>query len=152
MDQIVFVDANIFLEIFLKNSKIEDCKNFLEKSRLGNISAFTSDFIVYTCLIQIQCKTKELNTLKDFVIFINTLNLNILKLNIANIPKTIEFMSKYNLDFDDALVVSFMKDNHISNLISYDKDFDKVNIIKREEPSRYLLKEKNDKSELSNKK
>lgn len=143
MDQIVFVDANIFLEIFLKNNKIEDCKKFLEKSRLGDISTFTSDFIVYTCLIQIQYKTKEINNMNDFVIFINTLNLNILRLNIANIPRTVELMNKYKLDFDDALVVSFMKDNNIKTLISFDRDFDKVNIIKREEPIKYIGEEIN---------
>ena len=69
MDQIVFIDANIFLEIILKDKKNEECKKFLKRIIDGEILGITSDFIVFTCLLQIQHKTKDLNKMKDFIIF-----------------------------------------------------------------------------------
>jgi len=135
MDQIVFIDANIFLEIILKDKKNEECKKFLKRIIDGEILGITSDFIVFTCLLQIQHKTKDLNKMKDFIIFINSIfGLKIMKSSLSNLIKTINFMQEYKLDFDDALVISCMRSNNINNLISLDKDFDKVRFIKREEP------------------
>jgi len=135
MDQIVFIDANIFLEIILKDKKNEECKKFLKRIIDGEILGITSDFIVFTCLLQIQHKTKDLNKMKDFIIFINSIfGLKIMKSSLSNLIKTINFMQEYKLDFDDALVISCMRSNNINKLISLDKDFDKVRFIKREEP------------------
>jgi len=135
MDQIVFIDANIFLEIILKDKKNEECKKFLKRIIDGEILGITSDFIVFTCLLQIQHKTKDLNKMKDFIIFINSIfGLKIMRSSLSNLIKTINFMQEYKLDFDDALVISCMRSNNINNLISLDKDFDKVRFIKREEP------------------
>ncbi len=132
MDQIVFIDANIFLEIILKDKKSEECKKFLNKIISGEILGITSDFIVFTCLLQIQHKTKDLNKMKDFIIFINSIfSLKIMKSSLSNLMKTINFMQEYKLDFDDALVISCMKSNNINTLVSLDKDFDKVKSIKR---------------------
>jgi|SRR3989344_554392 len=135
MDQIVFIDANIFLEIILKDKKNEECKKFLKRIIDGEILGITSDFIVFTCLLQIQHKTKDLNKMKDFIIFINSIfGLKIMRSSLSNLIKTINFMQEYKLDFDDALVISCMRSNNINKLISLDKDFDKVRFIKREEP------------------
>jgi predicted nucleic acid-binding protein len=46
-------------------------------------------------------------------------------------------MKSYNLDFDDAVVVSIMASNKISRLVSFDKDFDRVKdeaLVNRIEP------------------
>lgn len=50
------------------------------------------------------------------------------------ILKSIDIMGKYNLDFDDALVVSSMIANKIKKLVSFDKHFDVVREIERIEP------------------
>jgi len=130
------VDANIFLEIALEDNRNEECKNFIIEILSNKIKAYTSDFIIYTCLIQLQFKSKEnIKKMKEFLIFINSLNINIIKPTLNEISKVMGFMEKYNLDFDDGLVISYMVNNNIKNLISFDKDFDKVDIIKRKEPN-----------------
>lgn len=138
MDEIVFVDANIFLEIALQNDRNEECKKFINIILSNKIKAYTSDFIIYTCLIQLQFKSKE-NTkkMKEFLVFINSLNINVIKPTLNEISKVMGFMDKHKLYFDDSLVISCMLSNNIKTLISFDKDFDKVNIIKREEPYKY---------------
>jgi predicted nucleic acid-binding protein len=58
----------------------------------------------------------------------------ILNPDLMTILKSIDIMGKYNLDFDDALVVSSMIANKIKKLVSFDKHFDVVREIERIEP------------------
>jgi predicted nucleic acid-binding protein len=46
MDKIVFVDANIFLEIALGDKKSEECKSIIDEIREGKLVAYTSGFII----------------------------------------------------------------------------------------------------------
>lgn len=136
MDEIVFVDANIFLEIALQDNKSEECKKFIKEILSNKIKAYTSDFIIYTCLIQLQYKLKEnIKRMKEFLIFINSLDIDIIKPTLNEISKVMGFMEKYKLDFDDGLVISCMVSNNVKTLISFDKDFDKVSLIQRRQPS-----------------
>ena len=46
MDQeVVFIDANLFLEVALKDEKSEVCKNFLQDIINGKVYGCTSNFI-----------------------------------------------------------------------------------------------------------
>ena len=130
-----FIDANIFLELMLDDKKANICESFFEKIKNEETNFYTSDFIIYTCLLQIEQKIKSLKVMGEFIYFINNLNnLSILRPSIKDIYNSLHISKKYKLDFDDALVVSVMAENNIQNLISFDKDFDKVSMIKREEP------------------
>jgi len=63
-----------------------------------------------------------------------TKNIEILHPSLEAISIAIDKMRKYNIDFDDALVVSSMAEAKIKKLISFDKDFDKIKEIERLEP------------------
>ncbi len=133
--EIVFIDANIFLEIILRDQNSESCKLYLKKIIEGEINAVTSDFIIYTCLLQIQHKVKSISAMNNFLLFLNELqNISILRPNINEIQDALKISERYKLDFDDSLVVSCMVNNDIKTLISFDKDFDKVHLIKRKIP------------------
>lgn len=133
--EIVFIDANIFLEIILRDQNSESCKLYLKNIIEGEINAVTSDFIIYTCLLQIQHKLKSISAMNNFLLFLNELqNISILRPNINEIQDTLKISERYKLDFDDSLVVSCMVNNDIKTLISFDKDFDKVHLIKRKMP------------------
>ena len=137
MDQIVFVDANIFLEIALEDQNSDKCKRFVQDIIDGKIKAVTSDFIVFSCLIQIQNKTKDTQKMRDFILFLNSINnLAVLHFSLSDIIKSIENTKKYKLDFDDSLVLAYMINNNLKTLVSFDRDFDKINIITREEPNK----------------
>ena len=69
MGEKVFVDANIFLEIFLKDSKSEECKDFLKSLKDENKTAFTTDFLSYICILVIQNNLKESKFIRDAIIF-----------------------------------------------------------------------------------
>jgi len=133
--EIVFIDANIFLEIILKNEKVEECKTLIRKIKNNEVEARTSDFIIYTCLLQIQRKAKSFKIMQGFISLIDELDgLDIIRPSLKEIYEATRISEKYKLDFDDSLVVSCMTNNNIKKLISFDRDFDKVKIIKRVEP------------------
>lgn len=137
MDQreLIFLDANIFLELVLEDKNAEKCENLIRKIKDQEIKVKTSDFIVYTCLLQIQQKLKSRKLMQEFILFINELkDLEIIRPSLIEIYDAIKISEEYKLDFDDSLVVSCMKNNNIKILTSFDKDFDKVSIIRREEP------------------
>ena len=135
MDKIIFIDANIFLEIILGDKKSENCKKLLSAVNTGQYQAYTSDFIIYSCLLQIQYKKKDSILMQNFTLFVNSLNnLTILRPSLSDMAKAIEYRNKYKLDFDDSLVVSTMVNNNIQTLISLDADFNKVSIIQLRQP------------------
>lgn len=135
MAQMIFIDANIFLEIALSDKKSENCKRLLSDVNNGQFQAYTSDFIIYSCLLQIQYKTKDSGLMKDFILFVNSLsNLTVLRPSLSDMTKAVEYKDKYKLDFDDSLVVSAMINNGIETLITLDADFNKVSIIRVKQP------------------
>ena len=136
----IFLDANIFLEFELGDKYSQDCKTLLSKIHNNKIKAITSDFIVYTCLIQMENKLKSVEKMENFITFLeNLIGLEIHSPTYKIIYNAFEIMKKYKLDFDDALVVSIMKSLGIKQLVSFDKDFDKANlIIRRIEPKEII--------------
>ena len=126
----IFIDANIFLEIFLQDIKSEECKSFLKSLNEGK-EAFTSDFIVYSCILQVQNKLKDSKLLKKTIIFFNSFNINIIRPSLEDFYNATRIMETIGLDFDDSLVVACMKSQNIEELVSLDKHFDKVKGIKR---------------------
>ena len=134
MAETIFIDANIFLEIFLKNSKAEKCKEFLQSLQKENKIGLTTDFIIYTCLIQIANNTDDIELMKNFVIFLNSFsNIKVLRPSIDDVYTAIEFIDKKDLDFDDALVLSCMLNREVVSLASFDKHFDKIKDIEKVE-------------------
>ncbi len=134
MVKMKFVDSNIFLELILNDEKANDCELFFNKLINKEINAVTSDFIVYSCLLKIEQKLKSITYMKQFLAYINGTNIQIIRPSIKEILDAIKISDKYHLDFDDGLVVSLMTNNNIKELISFDKHFDKISLIKREAP------------------
>jgi len=132
MGEEVFIDANIFLEIFFDDAKAEECEKFLKSLEINKITAFTSDFLIYTCIIAIENKFKDYKKLENALIFFRSYsNLMILIPSIDELHYAIEISKAEKLDFDDSLVVACMKNYGITELASLDRHFDKVRGIKR---------------------
>ncbi len=134
MDKIKFVDANIFLELMLDDDKAEECENFFKKIKNKEIEAVTSDFILYTCIVKIEQKLKSVSKIEQFLFYINQMNLHIIRPLLGDMINSLKISEKYKLDFDDSFIISLMINNNIKELVSFDKHFDKVNLIRREVP------------------
>ncbi|MBI4154473.1 type II toxin-antitoxin system VapC family toxin [Candidatus Woesearchaeota archaeon] len=132
--RLVFIDANIFLELMFDDEKADNCEDYLRKIKDEYIRAKTSDFVLYSCLLQIRQKLKSTEQMKKFLFLLNELNFEIIRPSLKEVYNALNFSEKYKLDFDDSLIVSCMISNNIKTLISFDKHFDKINLIGREEP------------------
>ncbi len=133
--EIVFVDTNIFLELFLDQENAELCENFFEKVKENKIKAYSSDFVLYSCLIHIQLKIKSPEVMKQFIFFVNQLKgFRLVRPTFSTLFRAVQISEKQNLDFDDSLILSCMYGSGINVLVSFDKHFDKIEGIKRIEP------------------
>ncbi|MBI2106568.1 type II toxin-antitoxin system VapC family toxin [Candidatus Woesearchaeota archaeon] len=131
MDKVVFIDTNIFLEIFLGDIKSNVCMDYLASLNEQKIDAVTTDFVVYSCILIIQNKTNRLDLINNVIIFFNSYPLKILRPSLNDLYDSVKMMKNYTLDFDDALVLACMKNNGIKDLVSMDKHFDKIKDISR---------------------
>lgn len=130
MGKTVFIDANIFLTVFLDDEKAEECGAFLSSLQRQGTKAVTTDFILYSCIIAVQRNLKDTKFVKDVIVFFNSItNLAILRPSMKDFYGAVEVMGESRLDFDDALVVACIRNYGIPELVSLDKDFDRVKDI-----------------------
>lgn len=128
----IFIDANIFLEIFFDDSKADECEKFLKSLESSGITPLTSDFLIYACLIAIENRFKDYKKIENALIFFSSYpSLKILRPSFEDLHNAVQTAKAEKLDFDDSLVVACMKDYGISELASLDRHFDKIKSIKR---------------------
>lgn len=134
-----FVDTNIFLEVEFKDTRWKESYDFLTKVAKGELEAITSDFAIFSIILEIETKVKSVDRIGKFVKSLaEYLGLSIFYPTENELLAALDFMKKYNLDFDDALVVACMVSNKIKKMVSFDSDFDKVKEIERVEPKDIL--------------
>ncbi|MBI2564794.1 type II toxin-antitoxin system VapC family toxin [Candidatus Woesearchaeota archaeon] len=134
-----FIDANVFIHSFLKpkrklsNSEIvlkQKARNILKKIDQGE-KVLTSTVHVSECINILEAYY----TIKETSDIINSLLQNP-NIKICSVEKnnyiTAVFLSKeLNKRINDCLAIALMKKFGISQIYSFDKDFDKIPTIKR---------------------
>ena len=126
------VDTNIFLELELNQEKSEKCIQFLQKVAKNETQAIITDFSVDAICILMQNKGKNPKDIRQFLV--SLLAFKGMKIYFTTIFDKIlstSLMEKHGLDFDDALILQAMHSNNIKEIVSFDKDFDKIKGIKR---------------------
>lgn len=137
-----FIDTNIFLRFFVKENEIvyQQCCDFLKLVQTGEIHATTSNLVlseINWVLSKIYSFSKEdvIDILKSII---GLKNLKIIDSH--NISLGISLYEKYNIKFIDSIIASNLEIfTNQSAVVSYDKDFDKLNVF-RIEPSELLKK------------
>ncbi len=137
-----FIDTNIFLRILVKEDKktFKECFEFVKKVREGKIKAFTSSLV----LIEVGWvlgKTYKFSKKQVTDALKGILNLKELKIVDKYHPYlAVSIYEKFNVKFVDAFIASsFLVDKKKlgSVIVSYDRDFDKIG-VKRKEPKDFL--------------
>ena len=132
MGEEIFIDANIFLEIFFDDSKAEECEKFLKSLDAVKKIGYTSDFLIYACIIAIENRYKDNKRMKNALIFFkNCSNLKIVRPSFDEVDYAMDISEAEKLDFDDSLIVACMRNYGIRVLASLDKHFDKIKGIER---------------------
>ena len=130
----MFLDANIFIHSLITSSKEGNASvRFLERVASGEQKAVTS-LLVFNEVMHFLIKKERLEDAKHFWrTALSFPNLTILPIDSNCANYIIPFLDQ-GLQTTDAFHAAAMKANGISTICSYDKGFDKIKGIKRQEP------------------
>jgi predicted nucleic acid-binding protein len=104
----------------------------LRKFQRGEFEGIVLDFAVDTIVIVMENYGKRWSTIRKFLSsLLGYKGLHIYFSSLLDRITATDHMKKFGLDFDDAMTYQAMMANEISNIISYDGDFDVVPKIRR---------------------
>ncbi len=128
------IDASIFLEVELEQERSEECKQFLGKVISGEIEAIISDFEIDSMCLVIERHSKSPEDIREFLESMALFSgLSLYHVRHSDKVKATDHM-KLGLDFGDSVVVQSALANDIKEIVSLDKDFDNIKLVKRLEP------------------
>ena len=127
------LDANVILEVLYKRRKWRESYKLLNRVKKGEITAFILHFTVHG-IIAILGKPEVVSKFLSEIT--SWRGLRIIDLPVEEEIIASKLAEKTGLDIDDRLQYYYAKKNRLA-IISYDKDFDKVD-IKRIEPKQLL--------------
>lgn len=131
-----FVDTNIFLRYLTRDDviKYDKCRKIFKKAIDGKIDLITSGMVIAELIWTLLSyyKVPKVDVIEKISIIVSTENLYIPDKGI--ITDALVLYGRKNIDYIDAYNAVFMKSHGLNETYSYDKDFDRVEGIKREEP------------------
>lgn len=132
MEKSFYVDSNIF--IFAYSDEKENgiiCRKILNLIIEEKISVFTSVLTfdeVFNKIMKLKDKETALVASK---LFLNIQNLNFIDINWNTINSSLFLLKDYNLGPRDSIHLACALSKNLKNIITNDKDFDKIKEIKR---------------------
>ena len=137
-----YLDTNIFLRYLTKTrreeAKTQACFALFQQVKKGDIVATTCEAVVCEIFF-VLCSPRQYNlSHEDAVAHVRPL-LALGNLKLANKRVYLRAMDIFAhasfLDFEDAVIVAHMERQGITELVSYDTDFDHIPAINRKEPA-----------------
>ena len=138
-----YLDTNIFLRYLTKTrgeeAKTQACFELFQQIKTGEIVVTTCEAVICEIFF-VLCSPRQYNlSHEDAVAHVRPL-LTLGNLKLANKRVYLRAMEVFAhtsfLDFEDAVIVAQMERQGITELVSYDTDFDHIPSIGREEPAR----------------
>jgi predicted nucleic-acid-binding protein len=130
-----FIDTNIFLRAIVKDdTKIaRNCERLFKRIKQGEIKAVTSSLVLaeiqWTLKSFYKVEKKDSTVILDGIVRLKNLRIE----NKENSLKAIELYKKHNIKFVDTLIASRADVlNKKLTIISFDKDFDKIKVLRKE--------------------
>ncbi|MEM2368534.1 MAG: type II toxin-antitoxin system VapC family toxin [Candidatus Bathyarchaeia archaeon] len=135
---LLYIDSNVFLYPIIYEPKTvgeaKKSRDLLLKIALGEVEAYTS-VITWDEIVWVVRKVFDLeSSLEQGRRFLSFPNLKFLAVKRSIILKAQELLEKYKIKPRDAIHAATALENKITNIASYDKDFDVIKEIKRIEP------------------
>lgn len=132
----MLIDANIFLELLLEQKNSDRCRTFLNKTANGEVSAVVSDFTIDSVILVMSNHGGDNKKIREFINkIINSKGIRIYSVSMRDRLEALNVMGKYNLDYEDAIVLQSALSTKSKEIMSFDRHFDKVSAVKRVEPN-----------------
>ena len=126
------IDTNIFLEVMLQQQRHDEAKHLLQELQRGNLKGYVSKFSLYSIEI-LFTGLKKFDELKKFLVALTFFKgLEVLSTTIFDEILISEIAKENKLDYDDALQFYLVKKYNLKGIVSFDHDFDKVDINRLE--------------------
>jgi predicted nucleic acid-binding protein len=141
VQRLLLVDANIFLELELGQSKSAECKSLLSKVASGRLKAATTSFILDSVAVVMEDRDSPAADIRRFFAsLVLYKGLLVHDIDLKGRILATEEMDSGGLSFDDSTSVIAMRRLGIKKIVSFDRDFDKVQGIERIEPKTALAR------------
>ena len=134
-----FLDANIFLRYLTRDdeAKAEACFRLFQRLKLGEEKATTSEVIIAEVVYVLAARSLY-NLRPDEISSRLRPLLAVRGLRVAHKRSCLQALDLYAthpfLDFEGALAVAEMERQGLKTILSYDRDFDRLGQVSREEP------------------
>ncbi|MDH7477694.1 MAG: type II toxin-antitoxin system VapC family toxin [Candidatus Bathyarchaeota archaeon] len=133
----VYIDSNIFFYAKILDRQYgRACAEILSKIEKGELKAATSTLVIVE-LANALSKYGLADEVKDVVDAIFSLNINILDVDSLDVRTAARVYDEFRISPYDCVHVAIMRKAGINEIISADKDFDKINWIKRRDPQKF---------------
>ena len=127
-----FVDSNVFIYVLIRSPKndYEIAKQILKRIENGE-EAITNLAIIQEIVDWLEYNHRRKDVEKLLTAINSYLSLKKAEVCWSDMLKAIDDMKRYNLDLTDALTLQTMKKYNIKEIYTNDRDFDRVEGIKR---------------------
>jgi len=133
-----FLDANVILRYLTRDDpeKAGRCLELFRRADRGQVELTTSEAVlaeVVYVLASPRLYHLPPERIRDLLLPI----LNLRGLKLLSRPlyrRALDIYAAHHVDFEDALAVAHMEQQGITEIVSYDKHFDRVEGVKRVEP------------------
>jgi len=134
----MFLDANIILRFLTRDdpAKAERCFELFQRADRGEVELTTSESVLaeVVCVLS-SPRLYHLAPERIRDLLLPILNLRGLKLSSRQLyRRALAIYAASHIDFEDALTVAHMERRGINEVLSYDRHFDRVEGVVRQEP------------------
>jgi len=133
-----FVDTNIILRYLTKDGpdKAQACFDLFKRAEANQVTLTATETVIAEVVYVLSSK-RTYNLPRDQIRarLYPLISLQGLRLpQRRTVLRALDLYVAYPIDFEDALIVAHMERQAIRDLYSYDRDFDQVPGVKRQEP------------------
>jgi predicted nucleic acid-binding protein len=132
-----FIDANIFVRYLTGDdpAKAKRCLALFQRIKQNEVTVTTSEAVIAEVVYVLSSKIYGLSR-SDIAVRLRPLLIlpNLKFLYRSVFLRALELYVRHNVDFEDCLTAAYMERQKITDIYSYDKDFDTIAGIKRLEP------------------
>ena len=131
-----FIDTNVFLRYLTRDdpSKYERCRAMFRKAIGGEIQITTSGIVIAELIWTLSSyyRVPKADVIEKVSVIVGTESLFIPDKDV--VADALVLYARKNIDYIDAYNAVFMKYEGLSEIYSYDEDFDALEEIQRREP------------------
>lgn len=133
-----FLDANVILRYLTRDDpeKAKHCLELFRKAKEKEVVLTTSESVIAE-VVYVLSSPKLYNLSRERIreLLLPILDISGLEmLYKRTYRRALDLYASYAIDFEDAVSLAHMERQEISDIISYDKDFDGIEGIRRVEP------------------